>query len=45
MAEAPDAPTGTPTTDAAAARDRFRDQVEAKGHAVENVRAAVAGLR
>jgi hypothetical protein len=29
---------------AAAARDAFRDQVEAKGHAVENVRAAIAGL-
>ncbi len=28
----------------AAARDAFREQVEAKGHAVENVRRAVAGL-
>ena len=33
--------TGAP---AAAARAAFREQMEAKGHAVENARAAVAGL-
>ncbi len=29
---------------AAAARDAFRERIEAKGHAVDNVRTAVAGL-
>lgn len=29
---------------AAAARDAFRERMEAKGHAVENAREAVAGL-
>jgi cell division septum initiation protein DivIVA len=32
------------TGPAAAVRDEFREQVEAKGHAVDNVRTAVAGL-
>ena len=31
-----------PANGAAAARDAFRERVEAKGHAVENVRQAVA---
>ena len=31
-------------TDRARARDAFRAQIEAPGHAVENVRRAVAGL-
>lgn len=34
----------TPGPEAAAARARFRERLDAKGHAVENARAALAGL-
>src|SRR6478735_200278 len=42
--DAADAPGVAAGGAARAARDAFRDQVEAKGHAVDNVRLAVGGL-
>jgi hypothetical protein len=41
------APSGSGVTAVAAvaARDQFRDQIGAPGHAVDNVRSAVAGLQ